>query len=254
MLLKTFLIFLVSIFGYAEYFLSGRGQVYRPIVLGALTGLVLGDLKTGLIVGANLELAFIGMQDIGASVPQDTTSAAIIGTAFAISTGKGTAAALTFGVPLSMLILFIQNVFYIFVSPMYVHKCDEYAEMGDSKKLSRMAFWGGTIVNFLPSIIIVPLCFYFGNTFAKTIIAYIPSYVQNGLVVASEILPAFGFAMLLRMIMNKKILPFFFLGFLLTEYLKVPVIGVALFGVVYIILSMNNENSKTEVKTEDEDF
>ena len=32
----------------------------RPIVCGSLTGLVLGDPQTGCIVGATLELAFLG--------------------------------------------------------------------------------------------------------------------------------------------------------------------------------------------------
>ncbi|NRR75815.1 PTS sugar transporter subunit IIC [Tetragenococcus halophilus] len=62
--MDIFLIFLVSIFGYAEYFLFGRGQTYRPIVMCAATGLVLGSLSEGIIIGAQMELAFIGVQEI----------------------------------------------------------------------------------------------------------------------------------------------------------------------------------------------
>ena len=48
MFLKTILIGIVALFGYGEYFLTGRGMVARPIVMGPLTGLVLGDLSTGI--------------------------------------------------------------------------------------------------------------------------------------------------------------------------------------------------------------
>lgn len=39
---------------------TGTNLIQRPIVLGPLVGLVLGDLKLGVEVGAALELAFLG--------------------------------------------------------------------------------------------------------------------------------------------------------------------------------------------------
>lgn len=236
MFLETILIGIVALFGYGEYFLTGRGMVARPIVMGPLTGLVLGDLSTGIKIGAALELAYIGVVEVGASVPQDMVSAGVLGTVFAISTGKGTSAALAFGLPLSMLVLLVQNFAYVAVCPWYVQKCDDYAKAGEPDKLSRMSFWGGTIINFVPSVILIMLAFYFGNSFSKEIVAAIPQFVQDGLVVASGILPAFGFAMLLEQILRKEIIPFFVIGFLLTTYLKVPIIGVALFGASVIAI------------------
>lgn len=59
--MQIFLIFIVAIIGYAEYFLFGRAQTYRPIVMCAITGLVLGDLTQGVIIGAQMELAFFGV-------------------------------------------------------------------------------------------------------------------------------------------------------------------------------------------------
>lgn len=59
MILKTFLIFLVGLLGYSEWLL-GTSYLQRPIILGPLVGLVLGDLQNGIIMGATLELAMIG--------------------------------------------------------------------------------------------------------------------------------------------------------------------------------------------------
>ncbi|CAM3694657.1 PTS sugar transporter subunit IIC [Erysipelothrix urinaevulpis] len=252
MIIETVLIALVATIGYGEYFLTGRGQVSRPIIMGPLTGLIMGDLTTGIMIGASLELTYIGVQEVGASIPQDLVSAGILGTAFAISTGKGISAGLTFGLPISMLVLLVQNMFYIFVSPLYVAKCDQYAAEGESKKLSNMAFWGGTIVNFVPSILIVALCYYFGNEVSQNIVEAIPMFVQDGLVIASGILPAFGFAMLLQTTMKKKTIPFFILGFLLSAYLELPIIGISLFGLVIVLVMQFYGKTNVEVDLDEE--
>ena len=44
-------------------------MVERPIVLGAIVGIFLGDIPTGVIVGFQLELAFMGVWQVGAAVP-----------------------------------------------------------------------------------------------------------------------------------------------------------------------------------------
>lgn len=256
--MQTFLIFLVAIFGYAEYFLFGRAQTYRPIVMCAVTGLAMGDLKAGIIIGAQMELAFIGVQEIGLSTPQDMVSASIIGTAIALRTNGSFSTAIAFGLPISMLVLFVQNLVYILISPLFVKKCEDIAGTGQTKKFSRWAFWGRSLLHFGPSIILVTVTFVLGNYFAKTIMSFIPQFVQDGLVIASGILPAFGFAMLLEMIMKKDVFPFFFIGFLLSAYLKVPIIGIAFFGVAIIAImyfrdEKNNQNNQKEVSADDDD-
>ena len=47
-------------------------------------GLVLGDLHQGLVIGASLELFFMGAVSIGAYVPPDTIVGGVLATAFAI--------------------------------------------------------------------------------------------------------------------------------------------------------------------------
>lgn len=64
MLVKTLLIALVSFIGFLECGV-GNSMIQRPIVMGPLVGLVLGDVNAGLAVGATLELAFMGNVTIG---------------------------------------------------------------------------------------------------------------------------------------------------------------------------------------------
>ena len=68
MLPQAILIGLIAAFGKFDCQL-GTLYAFRPIVLCPLVGLVLGDLQSGLAIGASLELLFMGSISIGAYVP-----------------------------------------------------------------------------------------------------------------------------------------------------------------------------------------
>lgn len=78
MIVKTILIFLIGLLGYSEW-LTGTSFLQRPIVLGPLVGLVLGDMQAGIIMGATLELAMIGAISVGAYNPPDLISGTVLG-------------------------------------------------------------------------------------------------------------------------------------------------------------------------------
>lgn len=70
MIVQAVLLGIVAFVAQSEYAL-GTSLLSRPIVTGLFTGIVLGDVKTGIIMGATLELAFIGSFSVGASIPPD---------------------------------------------------------------------------------------------------------------------------------------------------------------------------------------
>lgn len=124
MLTQAILIGLVAMCVTFEWAL-GTCLASRPIVTGVLIGLVMGDLQTGIIVGATLEMVFIGSVTIGAAVPPDVITGGILGTAFAISTGQGAEVALTLAFPIASLYLIIDNALTLIVMPFFVHKADD---------------------------------------------------------------------------------------------------------------------------------
>ena len=98
MVIKTILIFLIALLGYSEW-LTGTSYLQRPIVLGPLVGLVMGDMVTGTIMGATMELAMVGAISVGAYNPPDTISGTILGVSLAMQAGADASAALTLGIP-----------------------------------------------------------------------------------------------------------------------------------------------------------
>ena len=234
-MLQAILLGLISMLGNAEY-LFGTSCLSRPLVMGALTGIVMGDIPTGVALGATLELAFMGAFSIGASIPPEMISGTVLGTAFAISTGSGAETALTLAIPIASLLLVFKNLGMVFILPAFVHKADDYAQKGDLKGVSRMHYLGGFFgVNLIIGVV-VAISFYVGSPAVQAVLAVIPEWVQNGLQIAMGLLPAIGFGLLMQMIMNKEVAPFFMLGYVLSVYLNIPVTGIAIFGCIIAIV------------------
>lgn len=260
MVVQAILLGLVAMLGNAEYLL-GTSCLSRPLVMGALTGLVLGDLQTGVTLGATLELAFMGSFSIGASIPPEMISGTVLGTAFTITTGSPMSTALTIGIPVASLVLIAKNFGMVFILPPFVHKADDFAAKGNMKGVALMHFLSG----FFGVNLIIGLCvgigFYAGGPAVQALLKMIPDWVNNGLQITMGLLPAIGFGLLLKMIMDKKVACFFVLGFALAAYLKIPTTGVAIFGAVAAIVLSQIKMMKPQVAVEggmdddeDEDF
>ena len=233
-------------------FLTGATMISRPLVTGLLTGIVMGDMTTGIIIGATLELAFMGAFSIGAVIPPDTISGAILGTAFAISTGKGAEVALTLALPIATLVLLIKNLVHVFVLPFFVNKADDYAEVGNGKGIMRMNMLGGFAYITLSIVLVVGFGYYLGSDAISALLNVIPDYVLTGLQIATGILPAFGLAMLAEPILNKKSAIFFFVGFALAGYLNLSVTALAIFGVAIALVVTGYTNPfGAKIKTVD---
>jgi mannose/fructose/N-acetylgalactosamine-specific phosphotransferase system component IIC len=62
--------------------LLGFTMLGRPIVIAPLVGLLLGDLQTGLLVGAALETIFMGVVNIGGAAAAEPGLASALAAAF----------------------------------------------------------------------------------------------------------------------------------------------------------------------------
>lgn len=261
-MLQAILLGIVAFIAQSEYAL-GTSLLSRPIVTGLFTGIVLGDINTGIIMGATLELAFIGSFSVGASIPPDVVTGGILGTAFAITAGAGTETALLLGLPIATLTLILKNVYLGLLIPMMNQKADLYAADGNYKGVERMHLLAGFGLSLMLALV-VTISFMVGSNTISKLLAMIPAFVQNGLSVATGLIPALGFAMLARLLINKQVAPYFFLGFALAAYLEIPVTGIAIFGAITAVVVVNLRNirgqgqsiqmTSGEVLDDDEEF
>ena len=162
MLVQALLAGLVVGLSKMEYFF-GYSMFNRPIVEGAIMGLVLGDPVTGTIIGATLEIVFLGSFPVGAAVSPDGGTAAGVSTAFAILTGAGTAVGTAFAVPLALLggfafvlCKFINNAFAEAMKAQLAK---------DNDKAARALFWAGSWVGTFGLYFLIGfLSVFFGST------------------------------------------------------------------------------------------
>jgi fructoselysine/glucoselysine PTS system EIID component len=220
-------------FGHSEDFL-GTTLLSRPLVLGPLVGLVLGDLSQGVIIGAELELIFMGNIKVGAAIPPDVITGGVLSTAFAILSGKGPAIALALAIPISILAEMVISGLFVFRA-VFNKSFIQYAEEGSYRKVQRLHVLSGLLKPLLMGLISF-LALQLGAGVMKSFLEGIPGWVNDGLRVAGNLLPALGFALLLNLMFNKKGAPYFFLGFILTSYLKLPVIAIGGLGVIAALI------------------
>lgn len=243
---------LACLAGFAYFSRRFMGDLFleRPIVLAPITGLIMGDFHTGLIIGGTLELIFMGAADIGGSVPPNYNIGSIIGTALAISSGQGIETALLIAVPAALLGVFCE-VLAKTVSVFFVNAAEKMAGRGDDKGISRMVHLGN-LAHFLADAIPTFIALQLGANAVKLISNDIPGWLKNGMTVAGNILPALGFALLLSSLVSPGLFPYLFIGFIIAAYLKVGVLGVALLAAMFAIIMMTRKSIQESYEDMDE--
>lgn len=85
--------------------LQMNSSLSQPVWAGMISGLIMGDMKTGLIIGAALQLTVLGVGTFGGASKIDANSGTVLATAFSIGTGMKAATAIAaIGVPVAALL------------------------------------------------------------------------------------------------------------------------------------------------------
>lgn len=223
-------------------YLAGMSDVWlaqpmfdRPLIIGTLTGLILGDVEMGILCGAQLELAFIGVTMIGGTNPPDAMSGTAIGTAFVILNSQNIETAIALAIPVATLVIMLRtllNPVRILINPIGM----KFIEKDQDGNFKWFLLLNSTIMS-LPRAIVVFMGVMASNTATiEGIIAAIPTTFMNGLAAGGNMIAAVGVAMLLRNMWSAKNAIYYFLGFLLVTYLGFGLLPVALFGVALAVI------------------
>lgn len=195
-----------------------------PIFAGFITGLVMGDLKTGLLIGSALQLVVLGVGTFGGASRIDATSGAVLATAFSVAKGIDPEIAIsTIGVPVAGLLVYT-DILGRFTTTYFAHRVDAAVERFDYKAIERN-YLLGAIPWALSRALPVFLALVFGGGLVEALVTAIelPQYkwIAAGLTLAARMLPGLGFAILLHYLPLKRNLHYLAAGFGITAMLTV---------------------------------
>ncbi|WP_426711256.1 PTS N-acetylgalactosamine transporter subunit IIC [Cetobacterium sp. SF1] len=232
MIFQAFLISILAGIAGIDMF-NGLFHVHRPLVTGMIVGLILGDIKMGLIAGATFELIWLGAVPIGGAQPPNVVIGGIIGTAFAILTKQEASTALGIAIPFAVAVQACITLLFTFFSPV-MHKADKYAEEGNTSGIEKINYIG-LLILFTFYFLITFLPIVMGASAAEKIVEILPQWLIGGFGVAGGMMPAIGFAMLLKIMLKKDFIIYFAGGFILATYLKLPIIALAVLALCIAI-------------------
>ena len=220
--------------------LWGQTMIERPLVVGAVAGLVFGDLQTGILIGASLEAIFMGAVDIGGALSAEPVTATVLATTFAITLNVNMKAALALAVPIGVFAAFISMFLKNVVMNIFAPLVDKVAANDDSKGLTKLHF-GMWFINYFVFSLVTFFSVLAGAQPVQHLVKQIPANLMAGLAATGGLLPAVGFAILLRMLWSKNLSPFYFLGFILAAYVNLPSVAIAAIGIIIVILQWNRD-------------
>ena len=232
----AFMAWLTVLICYGGNWVLGQCMIARPLVVGLVAGILMGDIKTGVIIGASLEAIFMGAVNIGGAISAEPVTATTLAVAFTVGAGIDQSAAITLAVPVGVVTAFLSIAMNNVVLALFTAPFDKMAADGNEKGLAVQHFllW---FFKYAAFGLIAFLGVYIGAEPVAAIVNQIPANVMSGLNAVGALLPAVGMALLLQMLWSKELAVYFFLGFTLYQYLGMPMIAIAVIGVIVAIVS-----------------
>lgn len=227
----------------------GNYTLGRPLVAGLIVGIILGDVPTGIIVGAAIQVVYIALVTPGGTVSADVRAISYIGIPLAVVAIKGmglnpsSAQATQMATALGAAVGTLGTVLFYGTATMnliWQHIGWKAVDRGDFDKLYLVDMglpWISHIIcSFIPAFVITSM----GSSMVKVMKVALP---MNGipmktLFTVGSLLPAVGIAILLKQVVLKPSdFVTFFLGFTLAAVMKVNLIGAAIIGVFFAIIN-----------------
>ncbi len=189
-------------------------QWHRPLLVCTLIGIALGSLHTGLFIGGELELLALGWMNIGAAQSPDTALAGVFATLLAVRAGHDVSSAIALSIPLAM----AGNLSTVLVRSMTipVHHMADRITQNSPRSYLLLLHMGSLLLQALrvaiPALLFEVLV---KRAVILAIFQSIPLVVQQGFTVASGFVVVVGYAMVIRSLRARELMPYLLLGFLL---------------------------------------
>lgn len=210
-------------------------QFHRPLVACTLIGIVLGDMKTGIIIGGTLEMIALGWMNIGAAVAPDAALASIISTILVIAGGQSIGAGIALAIPLAaagqVLTIIVRTITVAFQ-----HAADRATTTGNLTYLSVVHVSALVLQAMRVAIPALIVAVSVGTSEVQQLLSSIPEVVTSGLNIAGGMIVVVGYAMVINMMRAGYLMPFFYLGFVTAAFTDFNLVALGVIGVVMAVL------------------
>ena len=244
-ILSIILILIVAFLAGMEGILD-QFQFHQPIIACSLIGVATGHIKECVMLGGVLQLMALGWANVGAAVAPDAALASVASAIIFVKAGKfdaagqnvaiGTAIALaTAGLVLTMVVRTLSVVI--------VHQADREAEKGNFKGVE---LWHMVALACQGLRIAIPalLLLFVPSDVIQGALSSLPQWFTEGMAIGGGFVVAVGYAMVINLMANKEVWPFFFLGFALAPVKELTLIATGIIGVAAAIIYLNVTNNK----------
>jgi mannose PTS system EIIC component len=192
-----------------------QALISRPIVAGPVIGLLLGDLRTGLVTGAFIELLWIDRLAVGAYIPPNETLVAILATAASIIAGRGhggstpeiIAAAVLFYIPVGLAGRTVDSRLAIFNNRLS-RRAVNAAGRGDIRGIERLHL-AGLVIYFAVTTAVLFTALAAGSVALTCLYPLFGEHVQAALLYVYCFLPVLGVAVAVSTVKTRGAVPLF---------------------------------------------
>ena len=215
-------------------------QFHQPLVACSLIGLVTGNLEAGVVLGGSLQMIALGWANIGAAVAPDAALAAVASSIILVLGGQGIAGvstAIAVAIPLAVAGLFLTMIVRTIAVPL-VHMMDAAAEEGNIRKIEWLQILGICLQGLRIAIPAAALLFIPAETVREALNA-MPEWLTTGMAIGGGMVVAVGYAMVINMMANREVWPFFIIGFVVAALSQLTLIALGALGIALALIYLN---------------
>lgn len=227
----------------------GNYTLGRPLIGGLVCGLILGNVPMGIMLGAAVQIVYIGLVTPGGTVSADVRAISYIGIPLAmlyvstVGLDPASTEAQGFAVAMAATVGTLGTVLFYGTATMnliWQHLGLKRVKQGDLKSLYLVDMVLPWISHFVCSFIPTFVICYLGADMVQIIKDYLPmdGLAMKTLFTVGSLLPAVGVAILLKQVVSKP-LDFltFFVGFTLCACMHLNLIGCAVIGGFFAVIN-----------------
>lgn len=227
----------------------------RPFIGGLLVGIILGDVRQGVIIGCAMQLVYMGYFQVGGVGSMDMGIISFPCIAVAMTSGVETTAAIALATGLATIFTSVDYAVRALTAAAGT-AMKQAAEKNDWKGFSWWYVGFPTVLYLVERGVTSFILIYFGSGAVEAVVNALPTSLLSALSTVASWLPAVGMAALLGYLVSERwSFAFFIFGWACYGYLGLSTTGVIFFAVVVALLyyrTMNRPAAAISADEEDE--